>query len=359
MPGYPWSGMKFSSGNNEPLIKDPVSGFEYPHNWVKGCKKPELLQLVASGHAILTADGTVLMRGYTTGTTAAAACKAAVLSLQSTIVNSVNITTPSGVVVKVPVKVQGSGTAECSKYAGDYPDDATAGILFRAVAEPSPSGIMIQAGEGIGRFSRDTPRFRKGEPAIGTASLACITSSVQEALAITRHSGISIHLTVPDGIQVSRKTLNPRLGITGGISVLGTTGLVEPWDDHLEETVLSRVQSAPRVILTTGRTGLRYARLFFPGHETVLVGSKIAATLSVATGDVTLFGLPGLILRYINPAILEGSGCSTVEELMTKPQFDLRVRKALDLYHTKYPDLRVVLIGRDGNITHDTARIFT
>ena len=86
--------MEFSTGNSGQGIKDPVSGFEYPHGWVTGCRKPELLPLVARGLAILTSDGTVLMRGYTTGTTAAAACKAAVLSLQSPVA-AVHITTPS------------------------------------------------------------------------------------------------------------------------------------------------------------------------------------------------------------------------------------------------------------------------
>jgi cobalt-precorrin-5B (C1)-methyltransferase len=349
--------MEFSSGIKGLAITDPVSGFEYPPDWVTKCRRPDLLPLVAWGLAILTSDGTVLMRGYTTGTTAAAACKAAVISLESP-VTEVIITTPCGVVVEIPVVIEGTGHAECRKYAGDYPDDVTAGILFRAFAGPAPEGIKVNAGQGIGRFSYDTPRYAKGEPAIGVPSMGCITRSVQEALSITGLPGVLVELSVPDGERVAKKTLNPRLGITGGISVLGTTGLVEPWDDHLEETILARVRSSPRLVLTTGRTGLRYARLFFPGHEGVLVGSKIGAALSSATGEVILFGLPGLILRYINPGILEGSGCRTVEELMTKQQFNPRVRSTLDQYKAVYPYLRIVLINREGAVTHDTARIF-
>ena len=349
--------MEFSSGIKGLAIRDPVSGFEYPPDWVTKSQRTDLLPMVARGLAILTSDGTVLMRGYTTGTTAAAACKAAVISLQSP-VSAVTITTPCGIVVEIPVSVAGNGVAECRKYAGDYPDDVTAGILFSAVAVPAPGGITVNTGNGIGRFSYDTPRYAKGEPAIGGPSMACITSSLQEALTMTGLPGILVELSVPGGEQVAKKTLNPRLGITGGISVLGTTGLVEPWDDHLEEAVLSRVRSSPRVVLTTGRTGLRYARLFFPGHEAVLIGSKIGAALSSATGEVILFGLPGLILRYINPGILEGSGCRTVEELMAEQQSNPRVRKALDQYKAEYPALRIVLINRDGNVTHDTARIF-
>ncbi len=173
--------MEHSTGNSGKALKDPVSGYEYPQDWVTGCQKPELLPLVARGLAILTSDGSVLKRGYTTGTTAAAACKAAVLSLQSP-VTAVTITTPSGIIVDIPVNVTGKGFAECRKYAGDYPEDVTAGILFCAIAEPAPAGIKIQAGKGIGRFSYDTPRYAKGEPAIGAPSMASITSSIQEAL---------------------------------------------------------------------------------------------------------------------------------------------------------------------------------
>lgn len=352
-PGAPGSGMESSSGNLGKGVKDPVSGFEYPQEWITGCRKPDLLPLVARGLAVITSDGTVLMRGYTTGTTAAAACKAAVLSLESP-VNPVSITTPCGIIVEIPACISGRGSAECTKYAGDYPGDVTAGMIFQAVAEPAPEGITIHAGKGIGRFSYDTPRFPKGEPAIGKPSMNCITNSVQEALAITGLLGVRVVLSAPGGEEIAKRTLNPRLGITGGISVLGTTGLVEPWDDHLEEAVLTRVRNASHVVLTTGRIGLRYARLYFPGYEAVLVGSKIGASLSAATGEVILFGLPGLILRYINPGILEGTGCRTVEELMMKEEYGPRVRNALDMIREEYPGLHVVLINRDGNVTHDT-----
>jgi len=73
---------------------DPVTGFEYPGAWVERCTSPALLLLVEQGLAILTASGTVLRRGYTTGTTAASACKAAVLSLSGNTVTSVSIHIP-------------------------------------------------------------------------------------------------------------------------------------------------------------------------------------------------------------------------------------------------------------------------
>jgi cobalt-precorrin-5B (C1)-methyltransferase len=334
-------------------MRDPVSGFEYPDIWVRMCMEPGLLPQVASGHAVLTADGTVLRRGFTTGTTAAAVCKAAILSLMHPL-ERVSVTTPCGVIAEVPVTIFSPGSAGCHKYAGDYPDDATAGILVLATAIPGPAGIRISAGKGIGRFSRDTPRYKMGEPAISASAMESIISSVEEALAITGEPGVSLDLSVPDGEKTGARTLNPRLGIQGGISILGTTGLVEPWDDHLEDSVLRRVSASKKVVLTTGRKGLGYARIYFPGHESVLVGSNIGAALACASGEVVLFGLPGLITRFICPDILDGTPCATVEELMYQPEYAIRIRDAMQLYLSRYPLVRVVLINRDGVVTHDT-----
>ena len=329
-------------------MRDPVTGFDYPHDWVKKCKSPELLSLAEEGFAILTASGTVLRRGYTTGTTAAAACKAAILSLKGDI-TSVPVHLPCGLTADVLVSGI-SGRASCKKFAGDYPDDVTAGCEFIATARSLPEGITFIPGIGIGRFSRDIPRFKKGDPAITPAPLACILLSIQEALDQTGLSGVQVELSVPHGLAIAKKTLNSRIGVKGGISVLGTTGLVEPWDDHLEETIRERVSSIPRVVLTTGRVGLRYARLMFPDHEVVLVGGKIGEALDAAKGEVILFGLPALILRYINPHILVGTGYETVEEFSVSPAFLPAMLSNLAAYKKEHPSIRVVLVNRQGAI---------
>jgi cobalt-precorrin-5B (C1)-methyltransferase len=327
---------------------DPVTGFSYPDAWVKRCRNPELLVQVKEGLAVLTASGTVLRRGYTTGTTAAAACKAAVLSQKSDVA-SVNIRIPCGLAVDVPVEAR-AGHASCRKYAGDYPADATAGIEFIAEISALPDGIRLVPGPGIGRFSRDTPRYPRGTPAISIAPLGCILSSIEEALHVTGSPGISVALSVPEGEQVAQKTLNPRVGVEGGISVLGTTGLVEPWDDHLEESVRERVAAAKNMVITTGRIGMRYARLLFPDREVVLAGGKIGEALAAAKGDVVLCGLPALILRFIDPVILDGSGYLTVEELAGSRDFERIVRPALAAFHMTHPHVSIVLLNRDGGI---------
>lgn len=329
-------------------MKDPVTGFEYPVEWVNRCTSPDLLRLVEQGLCILTASGTVLKRGFTTGTTAAAVSKAAILSLAG-MINSVHVRIPCGLVVDVTVSGF-AGTASCKKYAGDYPGDVTAGILFIAEASPLIGEVHLVPGEGIGRFSRDTPRFRKGEPAISPASLDCILGSIQEALEKTGLSGVKVMLHVPAGEEIAKKTLNPRIGVKGGISVLGTTGLVEPWDDHLESSMIDLVMAAKSPVLTSGRIGMRYARMLYPDREVILVGGKIREALAAARGDVILCGLPALILRYINPQILEGTGFRTVEEYAASEGFSHIAETTLAAFGKNNPSVHVVLVDRAGRI---------
>ena len=335
-------------------MRDPVTGFVYPDAWVERCHDPYRLHLAGEGLAVLTASGTVLIRGYTTGTTAAAACMAAVLTLDGPPALSVPVTLPCGVVVNVPVNAEG-GRATARKFAGDYPGDVTAGIEFIATVHPAAEGVRISYGEGIGRFSRDTPRYKKDAPAVSPTALACIEESVREAMESAGLPGVRIELSIPEGRAVAEKTLNPRVGVFGGISVLGSTGLVEPWDDHLTESSLGRIAAARRPVLTTGRIGLRYARLRFPEDEVILIGGKIAESLAAVKDEAVLFGLPALILRHLKPGILDGTGYGTVEELAASPVFGPIVRQILLEFSAHNPGIKVILIDREGNTIGETS----
>jgi cobalt-precorrin-5B (C1)-methyltransferase len=223
-----------------------------------------------------------------------------------------------------------------------------------AHATPEGRGILISAGKGIGRYVRDTPRFRKGAPAISTAASAIIEGAVREAMESTGIEGVHIRLHVPRGEETGALTLNPKVGIEGGISVLGTTGLVEPWDDHLAESAYARIAAAPRVVLTTGRLGLRYSRLLFPEHEVVLVGNNPGEGIRHASGEVILCGLPALILKFINPQVLDGTGYATVDELSASPRWKEIVRAELAAFKRAAPQVRVVIVDRNGAIVGDS-----
>ncbi|MFA4859975.1 cobalt-precorrin-5B (C(1))-methyltransferase [Methanoregula sp.] len=333
-------------------MRDPVTGFDYPDAWVSRCTDKEKRLLAEQGLAVLTASGTALIRGFTTGTTAAAAAKAAVLALAGPVC-SVRIHIPCGLFVDVPVHGN-AGIARCTKFSGDYPSDVTAGIEFIATAFPARDGITLQFGEGIGRFSRDTVRYRKDDPAVSPSAYACITSSIEEAQKEMGLPGVRVTIRIPRGAEVAGQTLNPRVGVDGGISVLGTTGLVEPWDDHLTESTVARIAATNDPVLTTGRIGLRYSRLLFPDRDVILIGGKIGESLAAAHGNVVLSGLPALILKFISPKILEGTGYRTVEELSVSPAFKETMKTSLAEFKTMRPDVRVVLLNRDGTILGET-----
>jgi len=329
---------------------DPVTGFPYPEDWVSRVEDDTSRALVEEGRAVLTASGSILRRGITTGATAAAAAKAAVLSFED-IVSEVDLLLPCGIRVAVPVSGE-EGQGRAVKDPGDYPEDRTAGLIFRADAVLKGNGITIRAGEGIGRFTRDTPRYEKGEPAISPPARECILTAIDEALSETGYTGVSVTLSVIGGIEAGADTLNPKVGVEGGISLLGTTGFVEPWDDHLGSAMEDRIRGADRVVITTGRIGLRISRLLFPDHEVILAGSRIGQALGAVKGEAVLCGLPGLILKFLVPDILAGTGFQTVEEYMATEEGVLRMQTILR--EQRSPNLRIVVVDRNGGIIGDS-----
>jgi len=333
-------------------IRDPVTGFEYPEEWADLCDDKGALELVSQGLAVLTSKGDILRRGFTTGSTAAAACRAAVLSLKDQ-VSSVDIRLSCGLRFEVCAEGR-DGRGSAAKYSGDYKNDITAGLLFCAEASETKTGISFCPEEGIGRFERETPRYRKGDPAISPPAMDMILGAITEAAEELGLKGVSVRLSIPKGREIGEKTLNPKVGVIGGVSVLGSTGLVEPWDDHLSEDVFERIKDSERPVLTTGRVGLRFSRMLFPDSEVVLVGKFMGRAIEAAGGEAVLCGLPALILKFINPAILKGTGYKTVEELTMSENWGFILDKNLSDYKEKMPGMRVVIIDRDGEIIGDS-----
>ncbi len=150
-----------------------------------------------------------------------------------------------------------------------------------------------------------------------------------------------------------KKTLNEKVGITGGISILGTTGFVEPWNEHLGGMKEELIRNADRLVLTTGRLGMRFSHMLFPDYIVLLIGSDISRGLKAARGKVIISGLPGLILKWASPDILKGSGYQTIGELVEddpqNPLIDRALARAVSL-----SGKRVVLLNRNGTILRDS-----
>src|SRR5659263_131734 len=325
---------------------DPVNNFKIPEEWVKRTHLPrkELKSMISSGCYVLLCDGSLLRRGYTTGTTATAAVKAAVLSLVKE-VSEIEVKTPIGVRVKLPVRAK-KGKACVYKFSGDHAKDVTNGIEIVACAKESDT-ISIQAGKGIG--------IKKGSPMINPCPMRQIEDAIKEALIETGLKGAQVIISVPMGEKIAKKTLNEKIGIIGGISILGTTGFVEPWNEHLGEMKEELIRNADRVILTTGRIGMRFSHMLFPKYTVILIGSDISRGIAAANGEVIICGLPGLILKWANPDILTNTGHLTIQEMIDSesenPIIDLTLNEAV-----KKSGKRIVLLNRNGTILRDSAR---
>jgi cobalt-precorrin-5B (C1)-methyltransferase len=176
-------------------------------------------------------NGKRLRKGYTTGSCAAAAAKAAVMMLYSgNPVPEVSIDTPAGVRLTLPVTdisiTPNSARCAVVKDGGDDPDVTTGLLICAAARRTNSPGIEIKAGEGIGIVTLPGLKVAVGKPAINPAPLAMIRKEVREVL--QEDGGVAITFSVPGGAEIARKTFNPKLGIVGGISIIGTSGIVNP-----------------------------------------------------------------------------------------------------------------------------------
>lgn len=323
---------------------DPVDNFEIPVEWIDRARIPldELKSRILSGRYVLLSDGSLLQRGYTTGTTAAAAAKAAVISLVRDI-SETSVLTPIGIRVSLPVHAK-KGKACAIKDSGDHAQDVTHGIEIRAQANENET-ILIRAGIGVG--------LKNGIPAINPSPQEQIAKAIREAIDETGLKGAIVTISIPKGKEIARKTLNEKIGVKGGLSILGTTGFVEPWNEHLGEMKEELIEKADKLVLTTGRIGMRFSSMLFPEYTVILIGSDISRGLAAAKGEVIICGLPGLILKWANADFLKNSPCITIQEMIDanpgNPIIDIALDKAV-----KASGKRVVLLNRNGTILRDS-----
>lgn len=218
--------------------------------------------------------GRALRRGFTTGATAAAAAKAAAIALlRRAKIAEVTLSLPNSVDVLFQVErcSWGSDWAEAVviKEAGDDPDITDGAKICARVSRSSGDAIGLKNGPGVGTVTRPGLAVAVGEPSITPAPRRMIIDAVREVLP---DRGLEVVISVPTGEELAEKTLNARLGIVGGISILGTTGIVEPistkaWEETIAveiDVALASERAHRTVVLTPGRVSEEAAMALYP-----------------------------------------------------------------------------------------------
>lgn len=264
--------------------------------------------------------------GYTTGTCAAAAASAAAEYLLSGIIpGSVTVSTPKG--IKLTLKAECFSAegeyASCGvrKDSGDDPD-ITNGVMIFAKVRLCESGISICGGEGVGIVTKKGLDRPVGDFAINTVPRKMIAESLSEIAGRYDYcGGFEVTVYVPDGKELAKKTYNPYMGIEGGISIIGTTGIVEPMstaaliDTIRAEASIRKAEGREYMLLTLGNYGEDFLKNKLPhalGHS-VKCSNFIGEAIDIAL-ELDFKGV--LIVGHIGKTVKLGSGIMNTHSAM-------------------------------------------
>ena len=281
-------------------------------------------------------QGKNLRCGYTTGSCATAAAKAAAtMLLTGERVATVRIDTPKGVVLELePLEVElAEQYVSCAirKDSGDDPDDTNGVLVFAKVEKVAEPGVHIEGGVGVGRVTKPGLACAVGGPAINPTPRRMIMAEVGSVMEQAGYSeGLLVTISIPEGVEIAKKTFNPRLGIIGGLSVLGTSGIVEPMSEKaLIETmyVEMRAQKA---------RGNKHLLVFFGNYGEDFTRDVMQLDLE---GAVTCSNFVGELLDY---AVFLG-----FETLLLIGHSGKLVKLAQGVMntHSKYADCRTELFA--------------
>lgn len=273
---------------------------------------------------------TELRRGWTTGACATAATKAALLALWGDgFPAQVTVTLPRGETpcFALAHRQAGDGWAEVgiTKDAGDDPD-VTHGALIIARVRASGGGVVFRAGDGVGTVTKPGLPIGVGEPAINPVPRQMMSGVVAElATQFGRSGDVEITISVPGGAEISQKTWNPRLGIAGGLSILGTTGVVRPfscsaWIASIHRGIdVARASGQRHVAGCTGATSERVVQGLYglPDHAMLDMGDFAGGLLKYLRKHpverVTIGGGVGKISKLAQGAVDLHSARSQVD----------------------------------------------
>lgn len=284
--------------------------------------------------------------GYTTGTCAAAAAKAAAqMLLSDRKVTEVSVRTPSDITLTLPVcEIQMKAHAvSCAvqKDSGDDPDITNKILIFAEVSYIYNSSniindtaavkpqMIVDGGVGIGRITKKGLARPVGAAAINPVPLKMIEAALKEtAEAFGYEGGLQAVISAPQGVEIAKKTFNPQLGITGGISILGTSGIVEPMS---EQALIDTIRTEMKMHLADGEQTL----LITPGnygqdflHETLKIELKRSIKCSNFIGDTIDMGCElgakgMLFVGHIGKLVKLGAGIMNTHSKMADGRMEI------------------------------------
>lgn len=249
--------------------------------------------------------------GYTTGSCAAAGTKAAILALQGNVVQQVKLHALSGETLYIPIKsvefTANGARAEVIKDAGDDPDITHGVSVFtEVIINTQNEEINFHAGLGIGTVTEPGLSVAPGQPAINPGPRQMMIEVVRELL--PKKYGCDITVSIPKGVELAKKTLNPILGIEGGISVIGTTGVVRPMSEEgfknslTPQISVAKANGFDDIVFVPGKIGENIAKkLDLPAKSLIQTSNFIGHMLEFAADEgiksVLLFGHLGKLVK--------------------------------------------------------------
>lgn len=278
--------------------------------------------------------------GYTTGSCAAAAAKAAVeMLLENREVGQVQLMTPKGILLELDIlhAERGEGWFSCAvkKDGGDDPD-ATNGLeIFVKAEKKELPGIVLEGGEGVGRVTKKGLEQPVGSPAINKVPRKMILTEAEKICSRNGYKGgLLLTVSVPGGAEVGARTFNPRLGIQGGISILGTSGIVEPMSEaalikSIEIEMRQKVENgAEYLLITPGNYGAAYLKehMNLPFEESMKCSNYIGETLDMAL-DMGVKGI--LFVSHIGKFVKVAGGIMNTHSRCADSRAELLAANAI------------------------------
>ena len=344
--------------------------------WLKGIKMEFYEKQLGS----VSVDGKLLRRGFTTGTAAAAAAKGAYLLLSTgEVPDIVDVKLPSGLILKIITDFcsydSNTNTAFCSvkKYAGDDIDVTNQLEIVAKVSYSNEAKIKLTAGEGIGIITRNGLQLDINEPAINPKPRELIFSQFENE---SENLGLNIEISVPNGKEVAKKTFNPRLGIVGGISILGTTGIVEPMSEDAfkrslleelkqkksealcftfgnmgEKNLIARGVAEDKICICSNFIGYMLREASSLGVKKVLLSGHLGKMVKLSGGifnthshiadakneiiaaNLALLGAPKALIEKVMQCLTAEESISAIREYGYNEVFDILAQKAAQKSH--------------------------